>query len=74
MELKPETIRREEFVQAVYAAINEAQLPAYAIVDALRNILHEAEGAKQEQIQRDIEAYNAYLQKQMEEEEDQGEE
>lgn len=51
---KPMTIARAEMLQRIYAAINEAELPAFVVADALERLTAEARAAADEQFARDM--------------------
>ena len=70
--MKTQTLRRAEMMDRIYAVINEAELPAFAVADALRTILATAEQAAQDQLQHDIQRQAAEEQA-AEEQQEQGE-
>lgn len=75
MSEKPITVKREELLQGIYYAINQAQLPAFVIEDALRRILADVEVASKQQFTEDLQSYQiAEEQERQEEQEEQGEE
>lgn len=51
---KTQTIKRAELIEEIYAAMNKAELPAFAIADVLRGILATAEQAAEQQLQADL--------------------
>lgn len=57
---KPVTIRRKEMIEKICAAINESDLPAFAIRDALKAIDFDLAKAQEEQLKRDIQAWTVY--------------
>jgi len=57
---KPITIKRKEMIEKICAAINESELPAFAIRDALRAIDQDLARAQEEQLKRDLQAWGVY--------------
>ena len=56
---KPLTVRRHECIRRICAAINDARLPAFAVVDILEKIISETRPLAEEELRRDMAAMQA---------------
>lgn len=59
MNEKPITVKREEMLAQIYAAINQAEVPAFVVEDALRRLLADVEQMARQQFAQDYETYMA---------------
>lgn len=57
---KPLTIQRKEMIDKICEAINESNLPAFAIRDVLRAIDAELAELQEKQYQQDVKAWTVY--------------
>lgn len=58
---KPIELKRQELIENIVGLINEAQLPAFAVADALRNILAGVDQAAAQQYEQAKQAYEEKL-------------
>lgn len=54
---KPIELVRQELIDGIVGLINEAQLPAFAVADILRNLLAELERVTAQQYEQAKQAY-----------------
>ena len=54
---KPLSVKREEFLQAIVKAVNEAELPAFVALEVLKGITAEAANVAQRQLEAERKAY-----------------
>ena len=54
---KPLSVKRDEFCKAIIKAVNEAELPAFVVLEVLRGITQEAANAAQRQLEEDRRMY-----------------
>ena len=54
---KPLSVKREEFVEAMVSLINGCGLPAFAVLDVLRNISCEVENLAKQQYEIEKKQY-----------------
>ena len=72
---KPESIRKAEMVNGIYAAINAAELPPDTVADKLMQILADVQQIAAQKLQQDLMEYNqALAEEQSEEEQEETEE
>lgn len=69
MNEKPITVKREEMLAQIYAAINQAEVPAFVVEDALRRLLADVEQMARQQFEQDYTAFVAAQEEQEEEKE-----
>lgn len=58
-DIKPLSLRRRECLQQCVQAVNQAQLPAFTMVDLLEGLLREAKALADQEYQRDLESWQA---------------
>lgn len=54
---KPLSVKREEFLQAIVKAVNEAELPAFVALEVLKGVTAEAANVAQQQLEAERKAY-----------------
>lgn len=54
---KPLSVKREEFLQAIVKAVNEAELPAFVALEVLKGVTAEAANVAQRQLEAERKAY-----------------
>lgn len=54
---KPLSVKREEFLQAIVKAVNEAELPAFVALEVLKGVTAEAANVAQQQLEADKKAF-----------------
>lgn len=54
---KPLVLRKQEFKNALFAAVNQSKLPAYMLVDILRTLLAELDQQERQEIIRATKAW-----------------
>ena len=59
MNEKPITVKREEMLAQFYSAINQAEVPAFVVEDALRRLLADVEQMARRQFEQDYTAFMA---------------
>lgn len=57
---KPITLKRKEMIEKVCAAINDADLPAFVIRDALRSIDMDLARLQEQEYKKDVQAWTVY--------------
>jgi len=60
---KPLSVKREEFLQAIVKAVNEAELPAFVALEVLKGVTAEAANVAQQQLEAERRAYYESLAK-----------
>lgn len=65
---KPLSVKREEFLQAIVKAVNEAELPAFVALEVLKAVTAEAANVAQQQLEAERRAYYESLAKEDKEE------
>lgn len=60
---KPLSVKREEFLQAIVKAVNEAELPAFIALEVLKGVTAEAANVAQRQLEAERKAYYESLAK-----------
>lgn len=60
---KPLSVKREEFLQAIVKAVNEAELPAFIALEVLKGVTAEAASVAQKQLEAERRAYYESLAK-----------
>ena len=58
---KPLSVKREEFLQAIVKAVNEAELPAFVALEVLKAVTAEAANVAQKQLEAERRAYYTAL-------------
>lgn len=54
---KPLSVKRDEFLQAIVKAVNEAELPAFIALEVLKGVTAEAANVAQRQLEAERKAY-----------------
>lgn len=54
---KPLSVKRDEFLQAIVKAVNEAELPAFIALEVLKGVTAEAANVAQQQLDAERKAY-----------------
>ena len=64
---KPLSVRRDDFLQAIVKAVNEAELPAFVALEVLKGVTAEVANVAQRQLEAERQAYMRSLAKEKEE-------
>lgn len=54
---KPLSVKREDFLQAIVKAVNEAELPAFVALEVLKGVTAEVANVAQRQLEAERQAY-----------------
>lgn len=64
---KPITVARQELIDKICDIINKSGLPAFVVINILKNVLGELEVLEQQQLQRDLASWNEFCESQNQE-------